>query len=217
MTRTVVNRVLLGAVGVVLLGVGVLVLAGGLDLYRRLGVDPPNRWPLTSPDQPVVSTRSRARWVGSSWWWPTVIGGLSVLVAGMAWWLVAQLRRTGLSSIAVSTPGVGGLRLRVSARALEEAVENGTVVLPEVERVGVRLVRAPRHPRLRGAVRLTPGGDPVGLVEHFEDGPRVDALGSLGLAELPADLRIRVSQQAPVERRHWWGRRRRRRGHPRVV
>jgi hypothetical protein len=216
-TRTVVNRVLLGAVGVVLLGVGVLVLAGGLDLYRRLGVDPPSRWPLTSPDQPVVSTRSRARWVGSSWWWPTVIGGLSVLVAGMAWWLVAQLRRTGLSSIAVSTPGVGGLRLRVSARALEEAVENGTVVLPEVERVGVRLVRAPRHPRLRGAVRLTPGGDPVGLVEHFEDGPRADALGSLGLAELPADLRIRVSQEAPVERRHWWGGRRRRRGHPRVV
>ncbi|MFF2143236.1 alkaline shock response membrane anchor protein AmaP [Kitasatospora sp. NPDC058190] len=215
MTRTVVNRVLLGAVGVVLLGVGVLVLAGGLDLYRRLGVDPPSRWPLTSPDQPVVSARSRARWVGSSWWWPTVIGGLSVLVAGMAWWLVAQLRRTGLSSIAVSTPGVGGLRLRVSARALEEAVENGTVVLPEVERVGVRLVRAPRHPRLRGAVRLTPGGDPVGLVEHFEDGPRADALGSLGLAELPAELRIRVSQQAPVERRRWWGGRRR--GHPRVV
>ncbi|MFE5583794.1 alkaline shock response membrane anchor protein AmaP [Kitasatospora sp. NPDC056531] len=215
MTRTVVNRVLLGAVGVVLLGVGVLVLAGGLDLYRRLGVDPPSWWPLTSPDQPVVSARSRTRWVGSSWWWPTVIGGLSVLVVGMAWWVVAQLRRTGLSSIAVSTPGVGGLRLRVNARALEEALENGTVVLPEVERAGVRLVRAPRHPRLRGAVRLTPGGDPVGLVEHFEDGPRADALGSLGLAELPADLRIRVLQQAPVERRRWWGRRRR--GHPRVV
>ncbi|MET8628428.1 alkaline shock response membrane anchor protein AmaP [Kitasatospora sp. NPDC004669] len=215
MTRTIVNRVLLGVVGVVVLGCGVLVLAGGLDLYRRLGVDPPSWWPLTSPDQPVVSEPSRWRWAGSSWWWPTVIGVLSVLVVGMAWWLVAQLRRTGLSSIAVPTPGVGGLRLRVSARALEEALENGTAVLPEVERAGVRLVRAPRHPRLRGAVRLTPGGDPVGLVEHFEDGPRTDALGSLGLAELPADLRIRVLQRAPVERRHWF--RRRRRGHPRVV
>ncbi|MFI2609830.1 alkaline shock response membrane anchor protein AmaP [Kitasatospora sp. NPDC018619] len=208
MSRTVVNRVLLGVVGAVLVGVGVLVLAGGLDLYRRLGVHPPGWWPLTSPDQPVVSTRTRGRWVGSAWWWPTVIGGLAALVAGAAWWLVAQLRRAGLASVAVPTPGVGGLRLRVGARALEEAVEDRTAVLPEVERAGVRLVRAPRHPRLRGAVRLRPGGDPAALVEHFEDGPRADACGSLRLAELPADLRIRVLQAAPAEPRH--GRRGRR-------
>ncbi|MBD0694453.1 alkaline shock response membrane anchor protein AmaP [Streptomyces sp. CBMA123] len=213
MRRTIVNRVLLGLVGAVVLGVGVLVLAGGLDLYRRLGVDPPAWWPLTSPHQPVVSARSRGRWVGSSWWWPTVIGGLSVLVLGMAWWLVAQLRRTGLAHIAVPTPGVGGLRMRVNSRALEEALEHGTAALPEVERAGVRLVRAPGHPRLRGAVRLTPGGDPVGLVEHFEDGPRADAVRSLGLAELPADLRIRVLQEAPAGRRRRSGRRRGQRGH----
>ncbi|MFI8455713.1 alkaline shock response membrane anchor protein AmaP [Kitasatospora sp. NPDC085464] len=211
MTRVVVNRVLLGAVGLVVLGVGVLVLAGGLDLYRRLGVSPPNWWPWTSPDQPVVSVRTRSRWVDSTWWWPTVIGGLAVLMAGMVWWLVAQLRRTGLSSIAVPTPGVSGLRLRVGARALEEAMESGTAVLPEVERAGIRLVRAPRHPRLRGAVRLTPGGDPAGLVAHFEDGPRTDACRSLSLPELPADLRIRVLQAAPAEPRHRWPRRRRRR------
>ncbi|MFF4383377.1 alkaline shock response membrane anchor protein AmaP [Kitasatospora sp. NPDC001547] len=214
MTRTVVNRVLLGVVGAVLLAAGVLVLAGGLDLYRRLGVHPPHWWPLTSPDQPVVSGRSRGRWVASAWWWPTVIGGLAVLVAGTAWWLVAQLRRTGLSSIAVPTPGVGGLRLRVGARALEEAMEDRTVELPEVERAGVRLVRASGHPRLRGAVRLWPGGDPAALVEHFEDGPRADACESLRLAELPAELRIRVLQAASAEPRHGRGRRGRRR--PRV-
>ncbi|MFJ4187579.1 alkaline shock response membrane anchor protein AmaP [Kitasatospora sp. NPDC089509] len=208
MSRTVVNRVLLGLVGAVLLGVGVLVLAGGLDLYQRLGVHPPGWWPLTSPDQPVVGAHSRRRWAGSSWWWPTVLGGLSVLVLGTAWWLVAQLRRTGLPGIAVPTPGVPGLRLRVGARALEEALEQGTAVLPEVERAGVRLVRAPGHPRLRGAVRLTPGGDPVALVEHFEDGPRADAVRSLGLAELPADLRIRVLQEAPAGRRRRFARRR---------
>ncbi|MFJ9696245.1 alkaline shock response membrane anchor protein AmaP [Kitasatospora sp. NPDC101183] len=213
MRRGVVNRVLLGVVGAVLLGVGALVLAGGLNLYRHLGVAPPHRWPLTSPDQPVLSDRSRLRWAARDWWWPTVISGLSVLVAGSAWWLLAQLRRTGLSSITVPTPGAGGLKLRVSARALEEAMEAGTAVLPEVERAGVRLVRAPRHPRLRGAVRLTPGGDPAGLVAHFEDGPRRDALASLGLPELPAELRVRVLQAAPTEHRH----RRRRRRHPRVV
>ncbi|MEV7024616.1 alkaline shock response membrane anchor protein AmaP [Kitasatospora sp. NPDC093558] len=210
MSRGTVNRVLIGLVGAVLVVAGVLVLAGGLDLYGRLGVHPPGWWPLTSPNQPVVSARSRTRWVASAWWWPTVIGGLSVLVVAMVWWLVAQLRRTGLSSIAVPTPGAGGLKVRVSARALEEVLESGTVVLPEVERAGVRLVRAPGHPRLRGAVRLTPGGDPAGLVEHFETGPRADALGSLGLPELPADLRIRVLQEAPAgPRRRRRGRRRR--------
>ncbi|MFE6056246.1 alkaline shock response membrane anchor protein AmaP [Kitasatospora sp. NPDC056446] len=218
MRRAVVNRVVLGAVGLVLLGAGALVLAGGLDLYGRTGLHPPGWWPLTSPDQPVVSARSRGRWVSSAWWWPTVIGGLTVLVAGMAWWLVAQLRRTGLSSIAVPTPGVGGLRLRVAGRALEEALETGTAVLPEVERAGVRLVRAPGHPRLRAAVRLTPGGDPTALVEHFEDGPRTGACGSLGLPELPAELRIRVLQAAPAEPRHGRPGRRRRpsKGVPRV-
>ncbi|MFJ9442630.1 alkaline shock response membrane anchor protein AmaP [Kitasatospora sp. NPDC101235] len=216
MSRTVVNRVMLGMVGAVLLVAGVLVLAGGFDLYRRLGVHPPQWWPLTSPDQPVVSASSRVRWVASAWWWPTVIGGLTVLVVGTAWWLVAQLRRSGLSSIAVPTPGVCGLRLRVGAQALEEALENRTAVLPEVERAGVRLVRAPKHPRLRGAVRLRPGGDPAALVEHFEDGPRSDACGSLRLAELPADLRIRVLQGAPAEPRHGRGRRGRRRRLPRV-
>ncbi|MGW2251229.1 alkaline shock response membrane anchor protein AmaP [Kitasatospora sp. NPDC001660] len=210
MRRGTVNRALIGVVGAVLVVAGVLVLAGGLDLYGRLGARPPGWWPLTSPNQPVLSASSRTRWVSGAWWWPTVIGGLSVVVVAMVWWIVAQLRRTGMSSIAVRTPGVAGLRVRVSARALEEALESRTVVLPEVERAGVRLVRAPGHPRLRGAVRLTPGGDPAALVEHFETGPRTDALGSLGVPELPADLRIRVLQEAPAEPRRWLPRRRRR-------
>ncbi|MER7751883.1 alkaline shock response membrane anchor protein AmaP [Kitasatospora sp. NPDC097643] len=216
MRRTAVNRVLLGVVGAVLLAVGVLVLAGGLDVYGRLGVDPPDWWPLTSPDQPVVSVDSRTRWVAQSWWWPTVIIGLSVLVVGMVWWLLAQLRRSGPAALVVPTPGATGLRLRINTRALEEALESGTATLPEVERADVHLVRAPKHPRLRGAVRLTPGGDPAALMEHFETGPRADACGSLGLPELPADLRIRVLQAAPVSRRRRFWRRRRHPRHPRV-
>ncbi|MEV7779810.1 alkaline shock response membrane anchor protein AmaP [Kitasatospora sp. NPDC088351] len=211
MSRSTVNRVLLGVAGVVLLAVGVLVLAGGLDLYGRLGVDPPSWWPLTSPDQPVVSVRTRTRWVDASWWWPAVIGGLTVLVAGMIWWLFAQLRRSGPASIDVPTPGAPGLRLRLRTHALEDALETGTVVLPEVERAGVRLVRAPGGPRLRGAVRLTPGGDPAALVEHFDTGPRADAAASLGLTALRADLRVRV-----LRAKHTEPRRRGRRRQPRV-
>ncbi|WP_380280301.1 alkaline shock response membrane anchor protein AmaP [Kitasatospora purpeofusca] len=214
MSRGTVNRLLLGVVGLVLLAAGVLVLAGGLDLYGHLGVDPPSWWPLTSPDQPVLSARSRSRWAGESWWWPVVIAGLVVVVAGTAWWLVAQLRRSGPTTVVLPTPGAPGLRLRLRSRALEEAVETAAVALPEVERVGVRLVRGPRQPRLRAAVRMTPGGDPAALAEHFETGPRTGARASLDLPDLPADLRIRVVAARPevTGRRH-----RRRGGQPRVV
>ncbi|AUY49314.1 alkaline shock response membrane anchor protein AmaP [Streptomyces sp. CB01881] len=198
MSRTTVNRVLLGVAGLVLFAVGVLVLAGGLDLYGRLGVDPPGWWPLTSPDQPVVSVESRTHWSDQGWWWPAVIGGLVVVVAGAAWWLFAQLRRSGPATVGVPTPGASGLRLRLRSRALEEVLETGAVALPEVDRADVHLVRGPRHPRLRAAVRLTPGGDPAALVEHFETGPRTDARTSLGLAELPADLRVRVVAAKPA-------------------
>ncbi|MFF8774612.1 alkaline shock response membrane anchor protein AmaP [Kitasatospora sp. NPDC015120] len=213
MSRGTVNRLLLGVVGLALLAAGVLVLAGGLDLYGRLGVDPPSWWPLTSPDQPVVSADSRTRWTGESWWWPVVIAGPAVVVAATAWWLLAQLRRSGPTSVVLPTPGAPGLRLRLRTRALEEAVESGAVELPEVERVGVRLVRGTRHLRLRAAVRMTPGGDPGALAEHFESGPRAGALSSLGLPDLPADLRIRVVAARPGVT----GRRRRRGRQPRVV
>ncbi|MFJ8434383.1 alkaline shock response membrane anchor protein AmaP [Kitasatospora sp. NPDC094019] len=213
MSRSAVNRLLLGVVGAVLLVVGVLVLAGGLDLYRRLGVDPPSWWPLTSPDRPVLSGHARTRWADRSWWWPAVIAGLSLVVLGTGWWLLAQLRRSGPTTVLLPTPGVSGLRLRLRTRALEEAVESGAVVLPEVERVGVRLVRGRRHPRLRAAVRMAPGGDPAALAEHFETGPRTGARASLGLPELPAELRIRVVAARPEVT----GRQHRGRKRPRVV
>ncbi|MEV0532820.1 alkaline shock response membrane anchor protein AmaP [Kitasatospora sp. NPDC050463] len=211
MSRSTVNRVLLGVVAVLLLAAGVLVLAGGLDLYARLGLDVPDGWPLTSPDQPVVSAGSRTRWADESWWWPAVIAGLALVVAGTAWWLLAQLRRSGPATIVLPTPGASGLRLRLRTRALAEALETGTVVLPEVERVSVRLLRGPRRQRLRlrAVVRLTPGGDPAELVEHFETGPCGNARSSLGLADLPAELRIRVQTAKPAAAPRGGGRRRR--------
>ncbi|MFB6891964.1 alkaline shock response membrane anchor protein AmaP [Kitasatospora sp. NPDC056327] len=213
MSRGTVNRLLLGVVGAVLLAAGVLVLAGGLDLYGRLGADPPSWWPAASPGRPVVAAASRTRWAHESWWWPAVIAGLVLVLAGTAWWLVAQLRRSGPATVALPTPGAPGLRLRLRTRALEEVVETGAVALPEVERAGVRLVRGPRRPGLRAAVRMTPGGDPSALAEHFEAGPRSGARASLGLPELPAELRIRVAAARPEVT----GRQHRRSGRPRVV
>ncbi|MGW6918677.1 alkaline shock response membrane anchor protein AmaP [Kitasatospora sp. NPDC054939] len=212
MSRTTVNRLLIGLAGLVLLAVGLLVLAGGFDLYARLGADPPDRWPLTSPDQPLLSTTSRTRWTDEDWWWPAVITALVLAVAGAAWWLVAQLRRSGPGALAVATPGAApGLRLRLRTKALEDAVETGTAALPEVERATVRVTGARGRLRLRGAVRLAPGGDPAALLERFDTGPRQHSRTSLALPELPADLRVHVSPR-PADPAVHGGRKK----HPRV-
>ncbi|MFI6445313.1 alkaline shock response membrane anchor protein AmaP [Kitasatospora sp. NPDC050543] len=198
MSRTAVNRVLLALAGVVVLIVGLLVLAGGLDLYRRLGIHPPRRWPLLSPARPLLSRAALTRWTGQDWWWPAVIGGLSLAVAGAAWWLLAQLRRPGPSSLRVPVPAGSTLRVKLRARALEDVLEAGTAGLPEVERARVRLTGAPRRPGVRGAAVLAAEGDPAVVVERFDAGPLLDARSSLGLAELPAELRLWVTVRKPV-------------------
>ncbi|MGW2024460.1 hypothetical protein [Streptomyces decoyicus] len=45
---TKTNRALLALLGLVLLGGGLLVPAGGADIYRRLNLSPPTGWPLTT-------------------------------------------------------------------------------------------------------------------------------------------------------------------------
>ncbi|MFJ9520689.1 alkaline shock response membrane anchor protein AmaP [Kitasatospora sp. NPDC101801] len=192
MSRSTVNRVLLGLAGVLLLAGGALVLAGGLDLYGRLGVRMPHWWPLTSPDQPVLSYASRTRWSGEAWWWPVVFAVLGLTVAGSLWWLFAQVRRSGPGSVTVPV-AAEGVRLRVRSRALADAVETETVALPEVVRVQARLTGRPKRLLLRAAVRLTPDGDPATAVDDFHAGPLAHARTTLG-RDLPTDLRLQVAR-----------------------
>ncbi|MET9617289.1 alkaline shock response membrane anchor protein AmaP [Kitasatospora indigofera] len=198
MNRSSVNRVVLALAGLLLLAVGLLVLAGGLDLYRHLGLDMPDGWPLTSPDQPLLSDSARTRWTDEGWWWPVVIGGLSLIVVLGIWWLVAQLRRPAPSSLPLPAPGTG-LRLRLRTKALEEALESGTEGLPGVGRARMRVAgRRTRRLTVHGSVLLLPGGDPAALVEGFDAGPLGQARSSLALTALPARLRLRVAARKPA-------------------
>ncbi|WP_441249683.1 alkaline shock response membrane anchor protein AmaP [Kitasatospora sp. McL0602] len=190
MSRSTVNRALLGAVGLVLLCGGLLVLAGGLDLYGRLGVGLPHHWPLRSPDQPVVSTASRTRWTDRSWWWPTVIAVLSVVVLGALGWLTAQLRRSGPGSVPI--PGPPGTDLRLRSSALEDVVETGTIAHPEVTRARTRLTGRRRSLLLRTTVRLAPAATPAPVLTAYQEGPLADTRASLALPGLPSELRITV-------------------------
>lgn len=193
MSRSAVNRTILAVAGVLLLAGGLLVLAGGLDLYGKLHLHMPGWWPLTSPDQPVVSSASRTRWVDRSWWWPTVFAVLSLAVVGAVWWLAAQLRRSGPSTVALPTPPGARLTLRLRSHALEDAMETETIELPEVVRVRARLTGRRRRLLIRAAVRLQPAASPADLLTAFHTGPLTHARTSLALPDLPCELRLRVT------------------------
>ncbi|WP_371479008.1 alkaline shock response membrane anchor protein AmaP [Kitasatospora sp. NBC_00315] len=198
MSRSTVNRILLAVAGVLLLLGGLLVLAGGLDLYARLNLDPPHWWPLTSPDQPLFSHASRTRWTDRDWWWPAVVGALSLVIVLGLWWFFAQLRRTAPSSLALPAPADAGLRLRLRTKALEDALRSGVQRLPEVQRARVRMEGRGKRLAVRGTVLLAPGGDPATLLRRIEAGPLTEARTSVGLNGLPARLRLRVATKKPA-------------------
>ncbi|GAA2097076.1 alkaline shock response membrane anchor protein AmaP [Kitasatospora saccharophila] len=194
MSRRAVNRTLLAVVGLGLLAGGALVLLGGLDAYRHLGITPPDWWPLTSPDQPVLSEASRTRWTDRDWWWPVAIAVPALVILGCLWWLFSQLHRGGPAGVDLPSPAASGephFALHVRSRAVEEAIEAETVALPDVERVTVKVTGAARRPEVHTALRLAPGADTGALVTAYRAGPVEHARRSLGLAVLPAQLRLR--------------------------
>ncbi|MFF7634522.1 alkaline shock response membrane anchor protein AmaP [Kitasatospora sp. NPDC008050] len=197
MSRATVNRLLLGLVGLVLVLGTLLVLAGGLDLYRHLGVRPPSWWPLSAPGQPVLSTASRTRWRDRGWWWPAVVAGLAAVALLSLGWLVAQLRRPAPAELELPTPGVPGLRLRLRGAALAEAVQHAALEVPQVTAARVRLVGRGKRLRLRALLLLEPGARVTRAVREFRAGPLDHAAAALAhQGELPQDLRIQV---APTE------------------
>lgn len=92
--KSAVNRILLALTGIVLLGGGLLMLAGSFDLYRSWRMTPPRGWPLTDPRAVLLTRPDQTRWTDEGWWWPTVIAVLAIVVLLALWWLLAQLRRT---------------------------------------------------------------------------------------------------------------------------
>ncbi|WP_371500081.1 alkaline shock response membrane anchor protein AmaP [Kitasatospora sp. NBC_00374] len=202
MSRTAVNRTVLAVVGVLLLAGGLLVLAGGLDLYARVHLSMPRRWPYLTPDHPLLGEAARTRWVHRAWWWPVAIAVPAVIVAGALAWLFTQLRRTGPGSLELAPPAAA-TTVRVRGRAVEDALETGTVALPGVERVTVRLVgrRRGRPVVVRAAVRLKAGGAPGALLTDYSAGPLAQVRSSLGLADLRSELRLRVAGRRPARTR----------------
>ncbi|MFD7629536.1 alkaline shock response membrane anchor protein AmaP [Streptomyces sp. NPDC059851] len=191
--KSAVNRFLLALTGVVLLGTGVLVLAGGFDLYRRAGLTPAGGWPLTTPRDVLLDDAARTRWTGEAWWWPAVIAALTLIVLLALWWLLAQLRRTHPGRIPLGEPPeLEGVELH--DRALGDALAADAGQQPGVQRARARLDGSHGHPEAHLQLTLDPDSEPGPVLQRLCDGPLDRARRSTGRTRLPAEARLRVTR-----------------------
>ncbi|WP_086786648.1 alkaline shock response membrane anchor protein AmaP [Streptomyces caniscabiei] len=179
----IVNRVLLGVVGLVLVVVGGAVLAVGL------GVDPPSWWPYDGRGDVLLSDADRTRWRDSGWWWPTVIAVLAVLVLLALWWLTAVLRRHRLAEVLVDTGDGEGALLR--GRALEGVLTAEAAGSDGVARAHARLTGRRTAPEARVRLLLQPHVNPGDTLHTLTTEALAHARESAGLAALPAEVRLR--------------------------
>ncbi|MGW0749158.1 alkaline shock response membrane anchor protein AmaP [Streptomyces sp. NPDC002587] len=190
-TKSVVNRVLLALAGIVLLGTGILGLAGSFDLYRRWHVTPPDGWPLNAPPDVLLTDADRTRWTDEGWWWPVVIAVLAVVMLLALWWLLAQLRRTHPGHTSVGEPAaVDGVELR--ERALRDALAADALHLPGVHQARAHMVGPSSRPEALLDLTLTSDSEPGPLLRALSDGPLERARRSTGQT-LPATAQLRVT------------------------
>ncbi|MFB7918333.1 alkaline shock response membrane anchor protein AmaP [Streptomyces sp. NPDC056061] len=180
--RGIVNRVLLGLAGLVLIGCGGAVLAAGL------GLPVPARWPWHGRNDVLLSGADRARWHDEGWWWPTVFATLALVVVLALWWLLAQARRARLAAVLVDSGDGEAAVLR--GRALEAAVADEASALDGVARARVALTGRRDAPRVAVRLLMEPHATPAEALGRLTDEVLAHARDSAGQAELPAEVRL---------------------------
>ncbi|WP_328497183.1 alkaline shock response membrane anchor protein AmaP [Streptomyces sp. NBC_00414] len=184
----IVNRVLLGLAGLL------LVVLGGSVLAVGLGVNPPSWWIHDGRHDVLLSDADRERWRGDGWWWPTVIAVLAVAVLLALWWLTAVLRRRRLAEVLVDTGDGEGALLR--SRALEGVLAGEAGALEGVRGAQASLVGRRSSPEARIRLLLEPHADPGETLNRLTTESLAHARDSAGLASLPAEARLRAAKHA---------------------
>ncbi|MEU8982290.1 alkaline shock response membrane anchor protein AmaP [Streptomyces sp. NPDC048309] len=178
-----VNRVLMGIIGLA------LVVLGGSVLAVGLGADSPSWWIHDGRHDVLLSDTERTRWRDHGWWWPAVIAALAVLVLLALWWLAAVLRRRRLAEVLVDTGDGEGALLR--GRALEGVLSAEAAQLDGVAQAQVQLTGRRSTPEARVRLLLEPHVDPGHALHLLTAEALAHARDSAGLAALPAEVRLR--------------------------
>ncbi|MFF4962804.1 Asp23/Gls24 family envelope stress response protein [Streptomyces sp. NPDC001222] len=196
--RHLLNRTLLALIGVIPLGGGLLIIAAGLDLYRRRDLAPPAGWPLTTPDAILLSSADRTRWSSQGWWWwPAVIAALTLITVLALGWLLAQLpRRPHPGTIPLGdSPEQQTVELR--SRALSDAIASEAGALPGVQQAHVRITGRPTRPHADISLTLTPQARPVTVLRSLREGPLHTAHQSTGAPHIPTHAHLHVPRHKP--------------------
>ncbi|MGW2919337.1 alkaline shock response membrane anchor protein AmaP [Streptomyces angustmyceticus] len=184
------NRTLLALLGLVLLGGGLLVLAGGADIYRRRHLVPPADWPLTTARDALVPPADQAQWTDMSWWWPTVIAALALLLLFALAWLLSQHRHHPRQlTVADSSEET----VTVSNHALSDALTTDLTMLPGVRDSRALFYGKHTHPQARIDLALGPGTGPEQTLKGLHDA--VERAGrSAGWDTLPTRVDLGVAR-----------------------
>lgn len=187
------NRILLALLGLVLLGGGLLVLAGGADIYRRWNLSPPADWPLTTPQDVLIPNADQTSWAGQSWWWPTVIAALALLTLLALLWLLVQSpwRRPR----AVPVPNTPQRAVAVSDHVLADALTADLDLLPGTRRTRAHIHGPTTRPQAHIDLTLNPSSTPEHLLEDIHEALE-RARRSAGWDELPAHVHLDVASHS---------------------
>ncbi|MFC4467856.1 alkaline shock response membrane anchor protein AmaP [Streptomyces xiangluensis] len=185
----IVNRVLVGLAGLL------LIVGGGSVLAVGLGLEPPSWWVHDGQRDVLLSDADRTRWRDEGWWWPTVIAVLAVTVLLALWWLTAVLRRRRLAEVLVDTGDGEGALLR--GRALEGVLAGEAGALDGVQRAQAALTGKRSTPQARVQLLLEPHVDPGDALHGLTTQALAHARDSAGLAALPAEVRLRGVKHRP--------------------
>ncbi|MER8045177.1 alkaline shock response membrane anchor protein AmaP [Streptomyces sp. NPDC094032] len=179
-----VNRIVLALAGLLLLA------GGGAVLAASFGLSLPSWWPWSGPDDVLLSRSERQHWRAESWWWPTVIALLGLVVLLALWWLIAQFRRARLAEVLVDSGD--GEEAVLRGRALEAVLEADAAAQEGVARARVSLTGRRTAPRTRVALLLEPYAAPAAALTTLSAEALGNARTSAGLPALPTEARLRA-------------------------
>ncbi|MEU8620872.1 alkaline shock response membrane anchor protein AmaP [Streptomyces sp. NPDC048623] len=180
-----VNRTVLALVGLLLVVGGAAVLPAALDVGGL-----PSWRPWSGPGDVLLSRSERQHWRAESWWWPTVIALLGLVVLLALWWLIAQFRRARLREVLVDTGD--GEEAVLRGRALEAVMEAEARAQEGVARARVALTGRRAAPRTRVALLLEAYASPADALTALSAEALGNARTSTGLPALPTEARLRA-------------------------